>query len=72
MRQLFSHVEKNGSGLVGLIATDPEDLWQAFNLIHEGDYVQTTSYRRVISESSSGSTRTERIKTKLRLKVRKY
>ena len=37
MRQVHRKLEKDGSGVLKLIAEDPEDMWHAYNLISVGD-----------------------------------
>ena len=37
---------------VGLIAEEAEDMWHAYNLICVGDYLRSSTIRRVVNESS--------------------
>lgn len=52
-----------------LIPEESEDMWHAFNLISEGDYVLASTIRKVQNESSTGSSTSSRIRTTLRIQV---
>ncbi|KAK0719052.1 hypothetical protein B0T21DRAFT_295631 [Apiosordaria backusii] len=54
---------------VELIITDPEDLWHANNLIAIGDIVYAPTLRKVTTESSTGSTSTQKVRVELAVKV---
>jgi len=71
MKLLRKHIEKDGSGSVGLRLEHDEDLWHAYNLIQEGDEVRSTAIRRIVSESSTGSTDSKRIRLMLTIRVKK-
>lgn len=38
---------KDGQGRVVVQAEDPEDMWHIYNIILAGDYVRTTTLRKV-------------------------
>ncbi|KAI9219899.1 pelota [Blastocladiella britannica] len=69
MKQLGRHIEKDRSGYIKLSAEEPEDLWHTYNLIAPGDRVRSTSYRKVVSESSTGSVASQRVRVTLTLQV---
>lgn len=48
-----------------------EDMWHAYNLIQQGDQVRATAVRRIVNESSTGSTESHRIKLNLTIRVDK-
>ncbi|KAK3680995.1 hypothetical protein B0T22DRAFT_388470 [Podospora appendiculata] len=54
---------------VTLIATEPEDMWHANNLIAVGDMVKAPANRKVIQTSATGTTISERVQTMLTIKV---
>lgn len=54
---------------VGLIPEEPEDMWHTYNLISEGDFVRSTTIRKVQSESATGSSTSNRIRTTLTICV---
>ncbi|KAI9344190.1 eRF1 domain 1-domain-containing protein [Zopfochytrium polystomum] len=56
MRQTSRHLEKDRSGSIGLVAEEAEDMWHAYNLIAKGDLLRSTTLRRVVTQSSTGST----------------
>ena len=62
---------KDGSGSVVLQAEEPEDMWHAYNLIVDGDWVRTVTMRKVITEGATGSVASRRVKMNLTLDVQK-
>ena len=60
---------KDGEGSVVLIAEEPEDMWHLYNLVMKGDELTASTYRKVVSTSSTGSTRSQKKKITLTLKV---
>lgn len=69
MKQLGRGIEKNGSGYVRLIAEEAEDMWHLFNLIRVGDIVKSTTIRKVVTETSTGTTSSQRMHTVLTVSV---
>ncbi|EGY19456.1 hypothetical protein VD0002_g6534 [Verticillium dahliae] len=55
---------------VTLTAEDSEDMWHAYNLITAGDTVVAHAVRKVVSETKTGSTQSERVHTMLAIKVK--
>lgn len=70
MKLLRKNLDKKGSGSVSLIAENAEDMWHAYNLIHAGDYLKSTTIRKVVTESSVGLTTTNRVHTTLTILVK--
>uniref|UniRef100_A0A7S0H6V7 Protein pelota homolog n=1 Tax=Hanusia phi TaxID=3032 RepID=A0A7S0H6V7_9CRYP len=68
MRLLQKAISKDG-GRIKLIPDDAEDLWTVYNLISVGDSVRTDTFRKVASESSTGSVSTEKMRITLTIKV---
>lgn len=54
---------------VQLIATEPEDMWHANNLIAVGDLLRAYTFRKITIESSTGSSRHERKAAMLTIRV---
>lgn len=54
---------------VTLVPEDPEDMWHAYNLISEDDYVRSTTIRKVQSETATGSSSSARVRTTLTICV---
>ncbi|XP_066253158.1 protein pelota [Euwallacea similis] len=69
MKLLHKDIDKGGQGVVTLIPEEPEDMWHAYNLIAEGDSVKSSTIRKVQSESSTGSSTSNRIRTTLTITV---
>uniref|UniRef100_A0A7S1Z461 Protein pelota homolog n=1 Tax=Trieres chinensis TaxID=1514140 RepID=A0A7S1Z461_TRICV len=62
---------KDGSGTVQLRPETPEDLWHSYNLLRTGDLVRCTTLRKVMKESSTGSTKSNTVRTNLTVEVTK-
>ncbi|GAB5033847.1 mrna surveillance protein pelota [Nannochloropsis oceanica] len=60
---------KDGEGTVVLRPEEPEDMWAIYNLISEGDLVRTTTFRKVVKESATGSTTSSKIRLNLTIQV---
>jgi protein pelota len=60
---------KDGEGSVTLVAEEPEDMWHLYNLVMRGDELRASTYRKVVSTSSTGSTRSDKKKITLTLRV---
>jgi protein pelota len=62
---------KDGSGTVLLRPETSEDLWHAFNLLQAGDLVRCTTLRKVVKESSTGSTSSNKKRLMLTIQLQK-
>ncbi|ORY37071.1 protein pelota [Rhizoclosmatium globosum] len=60
---------KDGSGYVTLIAEEQEDMWHAYNIVLAGDSLKGSTVRRVVSESSTGSTDKTSVRLTLTIEV---
>jgi protein pelota len=54
---------------VKLTPEEPEDMWHVYNLIAVGDRLRCSSQRKVVKETSTGSTSTIKLTIQLTLKV---
>lgn len=64
--------EKDGSGSVNLLPTTTEDLWHAYNLLQiPSDKVQSTTLRKVVHTTSTGSTSSNKLRINLSIQVHK-
>ena len=61
--------EKDGEGRVVLLPEEPEDMWHIFNLLAKGDLLRATTFRKVVTESSTGSTKAQRKRVTLTVAV---
>jgi protein pelota len=62
---------KDGGGTVLLRPETPEDLWHSYNLLQVGDLVRCTTLRKVVKESSTGSTSSNKVRMSLTIEVTK-
>lgn len=63
-------IERDGSGLVRMLAEIPEDMWHVYNLIGVDDIVKSSTYRKVNRAiGDTGASVSEKIKINLSLKV---
>uniref|UniRef100_A0A2I9LPF4 Protein pelota homolog n=1 Tax=Centruroides hentzi TaxID=88313 RepID=A0A2I9LPF4_9SCOR len=69
MKLLGKIIEKDGSGHVTLVAEEPEDMWHAYNLVAEGDSLRASTIRKVTTESATGSTGSNRVRTTLTIAI---
>lgn len=65
-RQISS---KDGDGVVQMKTEEAEDMWHAYNLITIGDRVRTSTVRKLVNESSTGSTTSRRVRLSLTITV---
>ncbi|KUJ22979.1 uncharacterized protein LY89DRAFT_574047 [Mollisia scopiformis] len=63
------NIERDGSGTITLFPEEPEDMWHAYNLIAVNDLLRAFAIRRVTTESSTGTTKSERVHTLLTIRV---
>ncbi|KAI1711768.1 eRF1 domain 1 domain-containing protein [Ditylenchus destructor] len=69
MKILRRYLEKDSSGYVKLICEEDEDMWHIYNLVRVGDTVRCSTFRKVMTESATGSKSSQRIQTTLTIVV---
>ncbi|KAJ3190284.1 hypothetical protein HDU85_000579 [Gaertneriomyces sp. JEL0708] len=69
MKLISKHLEKDKSGTITLLPEEAEDMWHAYNLIAKDDVLKSTTIRRVVSETATGSTDKNTVRTVLTIKV---
>ncbi|KYN43391.1 Protein pelota [Trachymyrmex septentrionalis] len=69
MKLVSRNVDKFGEGRVSLVPENTEDIWHAYNLISEGDFVSCSTFRKVQMESATGSSNSYRVRTTLTICV---
>ncbi|XP_065200804.1 protein pelota [Planococcus citri] len=69
MKLVHRNIEKDGKGTITLIPEESEDMWHAYNLIAIGDGVRASTVRKVLNESATGSTTSNRVRTTLTITV---
>ena len=68
MKLLSKDISKEG-GRVKLVPEDAEDLWTVYNLVAKGDSLRADTLRKVTSETSTGTTSSERMRIALTIQV---
>jgi protein pelota len=71
MKVLGKALEKDLGGTLKLQCEEREDMWHAYNLIARGDRVRTATVRKVVKESMTGSTTSQRVRLNLTIIVEK-
>ncbi|KAI8330204.1 hypothetical protein BC941DRAFT_496760 [Chlamydoabsidia padenii] len=69
MKLVSKAIDKDQSGSVTLLPEELEDMWHVYNLISKDDMIKATTIRRLQSESSTGSTSSQRIRLTLLITV---
>lgn len=69
MRLIRRNIERDQSGAITLYPEQPEDMWHTYNLIQTGDQVRATTVRRVVNQSATGSTSSQKVRTTLTISV---
>ncbi|XP_022819561.1 protein pelota [Spodoptera litura] len=69
MKLVFRSIERDGCGSIGLVPEESEDMWHAYNLVAVGDAVTASTVRKVQTESSTGSSTSNRVRTTLTITV---
>lgn len=54
---------------ITLIPEESEDMWHAYNLISDGNYVRASTIRKVQQETATGSSSSNRVRTTLTIQV---
>lgn len=67
--EMLSFWYKLSSRSIGLIPEESEDMWHAYNLIAEGDNVTSSTFRKVQTESATGSSTSSKVRTVLKISV---
>uniref|UniRef100_F1KY77 Protein pelota homolog n=1 Tax=Ascaris suum TaxID=6253 RepID=F1KY77_ASCSU len=65
MKLLKKYIDKEGSGDVTLICEEAEDMWHVYNLVRVGDTLRCQTIRKVTTETSTGTTSSQRVHTTL-------
>ena len=69
MKLHHKNIEKDSHGFITMTPEEPEDMWHVYNLIAVGDTVRASTIRKVTTESTTGSTTSNRIRTILSIRV---
>ena len=52
-----------------LIPEEDEDMWHVYNLLQEGDGIRASTLRKVVTESATGSTGANKVRTMLTVAI---
>ncbi|KAI7906771.1 uncharacterized protein BX663DRAFT_466953 [Cokeromyces recurvatus] len=69
MKLIGKSLEKDSSGSITLLPEELEDMWHIYNLISNDDMIRAPTIRRIQSESSTGSTTSQRVRLTLTITV---
>ena len=69
MKLHHKNIEKDNYGSITLTPEEPEDMWHVYNLIVVGDTIRASTIRKVTTESATGSTTSNRVRTILTIRV---
>jgi len=69
MKLIQKDIDKHSSGSVTLVPEEAEDMWHAYNLVAVGDSLRSTTIRKVQTESATGSTSSNKVRTMLTVKI---
>ncbi|CAF1520221.1 unnamed protein product, partial [Didymodactylos carnosus] len=68
MRLLKKNIDR-GSGIIQLLPEDNEDMWHAYNLIQIGDGLRSSTVRKIVNTSDTGTSQTMKKRTTLTIEV---
>ena len=69
MKLHHKNIEKDSHGSITMTPEEPEDMWHVYNLIAVDDTVRASTIRKVTTESATGSTTSNRVRTILTIRV---
>ena len=69
MKLHHKNIEKDSYGSITMTPEEPEDMWHVYNLIAVGDKIRASTIRKVTTESTTGSTTSNRVRTILTIRI---
>ncbi len=69
MKILKRRIDKAGNGLIVVVPEQEEDLWHLYNLVQRGDSIKTGTFRKIKTESKTGSVSTKRMFMVIKLQI---
>jgi len=69
MKLIHRNIEKGLGGSIGLIPEENEDMWHVYNLVAIGDKLRASTFRKVVTESNTGSRDSKKVRLTLTLDV---
>jgi len=69
MKVIHKSIEKGLGGSIGLIPEENEDMWHVYNLVAIGDKIRASTFRKVVTETSTGSRDSKKVRLTLTLDI---
>lgn len=69
MKVVHKAIENGLGGSITLIPEETEDMWHVYNLVAVGDFIRASTFRKVVSESNTGTRQSTKIRLTLTLEV---
>ncbi|XP_038636278.1 protein pelota homolog [Scyliorhinus canicula] len=69
MKLLSKLIDRDNSGQITLMPEEAEDMWHTYNLLQIKDSLRASTFRKVQTESSTGSVGSNRVRTTLTICV---
>ena len=69
MKILHRSIQKDGRGEIKLQPQEPDDIWHLYHLLAVGDLLTASTYRKLVSTSSTGSTSSSKVRVRLTLAI---
>ena len=69
MKILHRSILKDGKGSVKLLPQEDDDMWHLYHLLAAGDLLTASSFRKLTSTSSTGSTSSQKVRVRLTVRV---
>ena len=69
MKILHRQLAKDGKGSVKLLPQEDDDMWHLYHLLAAGDHLTASSFRKLTTTSSTGSTSSSKVRIRLTIHV---
>ena len=69
MKILHRSIQKDGRGSIKLLPQEPDDIWHLYHLLAPGDLLTASTYRKLTTTSSTGSTSSSKVRVRLTLLI---
>jgi len=69
MKILHRAIQKDGRGQIKLLPQEPDDIWHLYHLLSIGDLLTASTFRKLTTTSSTGSTSSSKVRVRLTLLI---
>ena len=69
MKILHRSIQKDGRGQIKLLPQEPDDIWHLYHLLAPTDLLTASTYRKLTTTSSTGSTSSSKVRVRLTLLI---